>query len=268
MAEERSVVWSNPIPALNWLHSTTFLCDNQHKVPVPEPDNEKGESSFGYHSILLTRKDGHCLEYPINSDACPDEALARALQGRRSEITALELSGTNLTDQGLNYLRGLPLLTKLELDDTQITDAGLQTLAQSGLMQLQKLNLTCTNVTDAGIVWLNLISSLDHLRLEHTGITNETLKSLRTTKIAILNVGHTAVNDMGLIWLQDLPNLKVLSLAGTEITDDGLKHVVRCRRLQVLNLERARGLSEIAVARLKRKMPGCLIVKPDGMFLK
>ncbi len=267
--DESTLLWSNPASTLNWLHDTTFLCDDHHTVAVPEPDScdsRQNEAPFASLSILLTRKDGHCLEYQVTANASFDDTLGQVLKKGRADVAGLALSGTNLTDDGLQHLKGLHQLSKLELDDTEVTDTGLQVIAQFGLASLRELNLTSTKITDAGIESISLMRGIDHLRLEHTAVTNETLKCLRSSHLTVLNMGYSQVNDMGLIWLQDMPNLKVLSLAGTRISDDGLKHLVRCRRLQVLNLEKT-DLAEVSVQRLKKKMPACLIVKPDGMFL-
>lgn len=273
MADE--TIWGNSSlhsgsGGLNWLHNTTFLGDDHHTVQLPEPDGQEpidADAPFTSQSILLTRRDGHCLEYQVPAGTLADDALAGILNGRRALITGLELTGTSLTDQGISYLKGMRLLTKLEIDDTAVTDQGVRILAACGLTELRELNLTSTRITDVGVASVSALTRLHHLRLEHTAITNESFKVLRTMSLTILNLGYTAINDIGLIWLQDMPHLRVLSLAGTAITDDGLRHLIRCRRLQVLNLERVTGLTDRSVERLKKKMPGCLIVKPDGMFL-
>lgn len=218
-------------------------------------------------SFLLTRKDGHCLEFQV-TDQSPDDALKAALANRPpSEVSALELSGTGISDLALGYLAKLDQLNRLELDSTDVTDNGVCVLSRMSLTNLRELNLNSTRITDAAVALLAEMN-LHHLRIEDTVITNESVRLLRASPVYILNLGFTRVNDNGLVWLQEMPNLRVLSLAGTNITDEGLKHLVRCRRLQVLNLEKADLLSDISVSKLKRKMPACLIVKPNGMFLK
>lgn len=220
-------------------------------------------------SFLITRKDGHCAEFPVQGGQSCDEALKRALAsgGAPSDVTALELSGTRVSDHGLSNLSGLTELSRLELDNTDISDNGIAQLLRLSLPNLKELNLNSTRVTDVGVA-LTCELHLHHLRLEDTVITNESVRALRSCPVSILNIGYTRVYDPGLIWLQEMPNLRVLSLAGTNVTDEGLRHLIRCRRLQVLNLEKATLISDQSIAGLKRKMPGCLIVKPDGLFLK
>jgi len=66
-----------------------------------------------------------------------------------SALTALDLSGTRITDAGLVHLKGLPRLSSLTLTATQVTDAGLEHL--KGMTGLKTLYLNGTDVTDASV---------------------------------------------------------------------------------------------------------------------
>jgi hypothetical protein len=50
-------------------------------------------------------------------------------QGR--PVISVELSGTKVTDAGLEHLKGLTQLQQLHLDGTKITDAGVKKLKQA-----------------------------------------------------------------------------------------------------------------------------------------
>src|ERR1035437_906240 len=67
-------------------------------------------------------------------------------------IVGLDLSGTKVTDVGLEHLKGLDQLQTLNLSKTKVTDAGLEQL--KGLNQLRTLNLINTKVTDEGVKYL------------------------------------------------------------------------------------------------------------------
>ncbi len=59
------------------------------------------------------------------------------------------LGGTQVTDAGLEHLKGLTSLQTLDLGDTFVSDAGLEHL--KGLTSLQNLSLWDTKVTDEGV---------------------------------------------------------------------------------------------------------------------
>ncbi len=69
-------------------------------------------------------------------------------------LAELDLDGTQVTDAGLEHLKGMTILQLLYLNDTQITDVGLGHL--KGLPNLDSLHLNGTQVTDRGIESLRL----------------------------------------------------------------------------------------------------------------
>jgi len=73
------------------------------------------------------------------------------------------LSDTQITDAGLEHLKGLTSLQWLDLRYTQITDTGLEHL--KGLTSLQWLELNSTRVTDTGIKKLQ--EALPKCRIMH-----------------------------------------------------------------------------------------------------
>ncbi len=91
--------------------------------------------------------------------------------------TEVDLSGTNVTDAGLEHLKGLTSLQELYLDGTEVTDAGLVHL--KGLTSLRRLLLSDTKVTDAGLVHLKGLTSLQALNLRYTKVTDAGVKKLQ-----------------------------------------------------------------------------------------
>ena len=67
----------------------------------------------------------------------------------------------------------------MSLANTQITDAGLQYL--KGMTQLEWLNLDSTQVSDAGLEQIKRLPKLERLVLTHTDVTDEGVKRLRET---------------------------------------------------------------------------------------
>lgn len=136
----------------------------------------------------------------------------------------VSFEGTQVTDAGLELVRGLPQLQWLNLFATQVTDAGLNNL--KGLRQLRVLNLGSTRVTDAGMVHLKGLTKLQSLSLDQTEVTDAGLEHLQgLTQLDFLVLDDTQVTDGGLEQLAGLTQLKELSLNHTRVTDDGVKRL-------------------------------------------
>jgi hypothetical protein len=105
---------------------------------------EHGGVSAGNDNGEPTMRPAVFLSYNLAVD---DATLARVAQ--RSDVVAVWVAGTNITDAGLASLKGLKSLERLEIADTSVTDAGLQQL--EALASLRELNVGGTKVTKAGI---------------------------------------------------------------------------------------------------------------------
>ena len=92
-------------------------------------------------------------------------------------VTQANLSDTQLTDAGLESLKGLPSLDALDLPGTQITDAGLEHLKH--LPHVSALNIGNTQVTDAGLEHLKGLTTLETLKLDDTQVTDEGVRKLQ-----------------------------------------------------------------------------------------
>ena len=90
-----------------------------------------------------------------------------------------DLARTQITDAGLEHLKGLTQLQALFLDSTQITDAGLVYL--KGLTKLEFLRLQFTQITDAGLVHLKGLTGLQTLELSNTKVTDAGVAELQKT---------------------------------------------------------------------------------------
>jgi hypothetical protein len=92
-------------------------------------------------------------------------------------VIKVELSGSGVTDAGLDQLKALTQLRTLTLNGTKVTDAGLKHL--KGLTQLRTLTLNGTKVTDAGLGHLGEMTQLQLLHLNRTQVTDEGAKRLQ-----------------------------------------------------------------------------------------
>ncbi len=127
-----------------------------------------------------------------------------ALAANLSELTkvsSVDLSGTDVTDEGLAHLKPLIRLSELNLGDTQITDSGLAHLG--GLTNLSILDASNTKITDAGLVHLRGLRRLSELNLARTQITDAGLARLRhLMKLSLVNLWRTHVTDAGAVRLK------------------------------------------------------------------
>ena len=140
---------------------------------------------------------------------------------------------TQVTDAGLEHLKGLSHLNTLNLDRTRVSDAGLKHL--KGWSQLQCLSLVGTQVTDAGLEYLKELGQLNTLSL-----------------------GGTQITDAGLEHLRGLSQLHVLWLTGTQVTDAQLERLKGLSRLQELRLNDTR-VTDAGVKKLQQALPNCYI---------
>ncbi len=136
----------------------------------------------------------------------------------RTEVGGLNLSGSNVTDEGLRHLRGSGALKSLDLRFTEVTDEGLEHVG--GLGNLQRLDLWRTVIGNAGLEHLAGLTNLQELNLAATKVDDDGLKHLKgMSKLEILNLSRTSVTDTGLEQLKGLANLRIIYADDTPIID-------------------------------------------------
>jgi hypothetical protein len=156
----------------------------------------------------------------------PGPAWLRAWLGDDffAHVISVSVSGTTVTDAGLEHLKVLKQLETLGLENTQVTDAGLEHLG--GLTQLNSLVLSGTKVTDAGLEHLKGLTQLNVLSLANTQVSDTGLGHLKgLTRLTMLALDGTKVMDAGLEYLKGLTQLRFLDLRGTKVTDKGVKNL-------------------------------------------
>ncbi len=160
-------------------------------------------------------------------------------------IQILDLSGTRITDQGLNDVRWV---WWLKLARTRITDEGLKQLARVTTTRLGRLDLSSTRVTDQGLRQLAHFPGLTMLDLTDTDVTDAGLEYLKTT-ISFpdqLRLGRVA-SEIDL--MTTLSFLDQLRLARTRVTDEGMKQLAGALRLSELDLSDTR-VTDVGLAPL------------------
>jgi hypothetical protein len=157
-------------------------------------------------------------------------------------VQSLDLSGTDVTDEGLQHIVAGPKdLPTLQLDGTSITDAAIEVL--KGLPNLTNLSLTGTAITDKGLAMLpECLPNLRSLTLNDCqGISNDCPRSVAK-----------------------LERLQALSLANCrQISGDGLEHLRDKKSFQSIYLFNT-GCSNASVQKLAEATRAQFVVNAEG----
>ena len=151
-------------------------------------------------------------------------------------------------------LTRLPQLASLDLSFTDVTDDGLAQLKR--LTSLKELDLMHTRITDAGLAHLKGLKNLSRLRLGDGFIA----VGLRVDNSLKPLLGLTPITDAGLAHLEGLTNLWELDLSATEITDAGLVHLKALNNLRVVDL-RGTHVTDAGAKELQRALPRLKIIR-------
>ena len=158
------------------------------------------------------------------------------------QLRRLDLSGTDVSDADLPYLKGMTRLEDLRFSSNKVTDAALKSI--EGLTQLEVLQIGGF-VTDAG---LNSLRGLTQLRVLHVDgayggrrrqITAAGVENIkRMTRLEDLSLTFSDITDPGLESLEVLTRLRMLDLSSNKITDAGLQHLQGLTELRMLDISR------------------------------
>ena len=194
-------------------------------------DQVKGE----VEPHLLGKAEALATEYINKYGSRKNEARAaiEAFGGKFTDRNVLFLYDTQITDAGLEHLKGLTSLVFLSLRKTQITDAGLEHLKE--LTRLRTLFLANTQITDAGLEHIKGLTSLEVLTLDNTQISDAGLEHLKgLTSLITLNLDNTQITGAGLEHIKGLASLESLAFQNSQVTDAGLKHLKGLTKLESL----------------------------------
>ena len=127
----------------------------------------------------------------------------------------MDLSGTQVTDDGLRYFKDCTSLEDLNLYRAKIGDAGIVHLTEfAKLQKLQELHLSNTQVTAKGLLQLQKLKCLSKLGLVEVPFGNEGASGIaKVSELEFLNIEATGIGDAGLMKLAALSKLRKLHAA-------------------------------------------------------
>ena len=105
-----------------------------------------------------------------------DEELKKLLP-LSTNITWLDLGGSEITDAAMKDISNFKNLERLHLEKTSITDTGIGELVS--LQNLAYLNLYGSNISDTGLKNISQIKSLESIYLWNTLVTDKGVTQLR-----------------------------------------------------------------------------------------
>jgi Leucine-rich repeat (LRR) protein len=130
------------------------------------------------------------------------------------KLERLDLSHTRITDEGLLHLRPAKQIRELNLlYAEQITDLGLNAI--KGWTSLKRLNVRGTRIADATLEIVSKLPQLESLDIANTGVTEAGLDSLvALTKLRHLALGRSRFNESAMPVLRLLTTLESLDISG------------------------------------------------------
>ncbi|MFK7817412.1 MAG: protein kinase [Planctomycetaceae bacterium] len=200
-------------------------------------------------------------------------AWVKALGGKvavgRRGAPEIDLRGTTVTSDDLQFLRSHPLLSSLHLDRTKVTSDGLKHVGQVASLtlsstavgdevfeqlsrfRLKALDLSHTEVSDAGLAELVGQEGLTDLAMDAcdriTGASANTLRQLPALRV--LSVCSTSFDDAAVQKLSQL-SLHSLYVASCPITDAALQSIARIHSLDTISLNSCQRISSLAIEQL------------------
>jgi hypothetical protein len=149
-------------------------------------------------------------------------------------LRVLRVAGHPLEVQG-SGLEKLEFLQELDLSGTNMADDGIAFLGQ--LRGLKKLAISGTAVTNAGVRELAACGSLEAIALDHLPITDEAIRYVaqnRKLKELSLNGTRVALTDRS-AW-GTFPRLERIELRETNVTDASLPTLAHIKTLKHVDL--------------------------------
>ncbi|KAG2764426.1 hypothetical protein PC129_g12058 [Phytophthora cactorum] len=177
----------------------------------------------------------HLERLEVAETALSDSGLLEICNGARN-LKALNISNTEISDNGTSGLAKLTELRILRLDTSGITNRALANL--SFLPQLERLDLFGANITDNGLMHLIPLHKLQELTICGGNIGDRGVGLIsKLTSLTSLNLSQNRnIRTKSLFYLRSLTGLRCLNLSNTGISALSLRHLSPLKELQSLSV--------------------------------
>lgn len=175
-------------------------------------------------------------------------------------LERLELAHTRISDEGVLLLRPLRRVQELNLlYAEQVTDQGLNAI--KGWTELRRLNVRGTRIADGTMGVAGGLAKLESLDVSSTGITENGLDSLvALVNLKRLEIGRNRVREEALVVLRLLNDLEYLDLSGPRAVNRNQR-----RDANAMALPLVEAISELAKLRVLKL--GHLNIDSEGLKL-
>ncbi|CEG41554.1 Leucine rich repeat proteins, some proteins contain F-box [Plasmopara halstedii] len=201
-----------------------------------------------------------CLERLMLEDTDLSDSSLLKICNEAKDLTALNVSDTEVSDSGATGLAKLTKLRILRLDTSKITCKALANL--SILTHLEYLDLFGANISDIGLMHLIPLRNLQELTVCGGNISDRGVGFIsKVTSLTSLNLSqNTNIRTKSVIYLQALTGLRCLNLSNTGISAASLCHLSPLRNLQSLSVYGCL-LSRDHIEGLKEMLPELTVLR-------
>ncbi len=220
----------------------------KHQYEVIEAFRQKGAHlDMGQVKHQLFGWTVFSSDVPIRIDARDLEITdedCRQIYSLENGLRELNLSGTAITDDGVQSICRLEGLRVLHLTGTAVTDVAAMHI--SGEDGLSELGLGHTAISDKSLEYIGVLPSLTRLSLEGAKITGAGLSSLaKMPSLEELFLDGSSINDIGIAAISRSTSIRRLDLRNTNVTDEGVSHLKKMQSLRRVDVSYT-GISESA----------------------
>jgi hypothetical protein len=175
-----------------------------------------------------------------------------------TKLRRLLANSTDLSDEGLKFLKSAKCLTTINACGTLIKGPGLSALAD--LPEVQRIGFARNGMRGFNFSQLPPFKKLMDIDLSGCAINDSACVYLnQVSTLWYLNLAKNKITDVGISHLTGLKNLLEINLIGTSVTPAAAVSLAKLPRLGRVVFGEAQ-LSELSVIRFKKALPAkCLV---------
>jgi hypothetical protein len=187
-----------------------------------------GESDLRFLLSFSKLKDLKLAVTTIN-----DQHL-EAVVAQMDALEFLDVSGTQITDEGVSFLHGCQQLETLRLTRTKVLGHSFEKLA--GLPHLSHIDADDTLLTNDGLKWISRCPNLKQLRASSDDLTDPGTNYLQAaSRLEYLNLSGR-FSDEGVAGLAALPSLQCVFLHSDRLTNESVHTFYSAQKFKAVDI--------------------------------